>query len=275
MPKTLYISDLDGTLLDNNAELSDFTVGALNALIARGVHFTVASARTEYSAKFILERLDLRLPVCLSNGVTLYDTRGKRYLDTKYIDLGALSGALRLAREAGVPPLVYTLSGSEMRVYYDPRSETDAMREFRELRRARYGKVFTPTDNLYALSSGVMYLSAMGERGEIAPLAEELRKNPLLSVEFYRNTYTESTWLLEVFSSEASKGSGVETLRRKYGFDRVVGFGDNLNDLPMFAVCDEAYATANAQDAVKAAATAVIGANDADGAARWLAAHAT
>ena len=38
----------------------------------------------------------------------------------------------------------------------------------------------------------------------------------------------------------------------------MIGFGDNLNDLPMFELADEAYAPANAVDAIKAVATKVI-----------------
>jgi hydroxymethylpyrimidine pyrophosphatase-like HAD family hydrolase len=43
-----------------------------------------------------------------------------------------------------------------------------------------------------------------------------------------------------------------------------------LNDLPLFAACDECYAMANAAQEVKDRATAVIGSNDDDGVAKWL-----
>jgi hypothetical protein len=54
---------------------------------------------------------------------------------------------------------------------------------------------------------------------------------------------------------------------------RVVCFGDNHNDLSMFAVADEAYAVADAVDAVRAAATGVIGSNAGSGVVRWLWEH--
>ena len=53
--------------------------------------------------------------------------------------------------------------------------------------------------------------------------------------------------------------------------DYVVAFGDGKNDLEMFAFADEAYAMANAVEELKAIATGVIGSNDEDGVARWLA----
>ena len=42
--KTLYISDLDGTLLNPNAELSAYTKDTLNRMIADGLCFSVATA---------------------------------------------------------------------------------------------------------------------------------------------------------------------------------------------------------------------------------------
>jgi hydroxymethylpyrimidine pyrophosphatase-like HAD family hydrolase len=41
---TLYISDLDGTLLRNDASLSDYSRRELIALLEEGVQITVASA---------------------------------------------------------------------------------------------------------------------------------------------------------------------------------------------------------------------------------------
>ena len=73
MSKTLYISDLDGTLLNKSAELSGYTVNVLNAMIASGLHFSVATARTLASTNKILADLALRISIVLMNGVLIYD----------------------------------------------------------------------------------------------------------------------------------------------------------------------------------------------------------
>lgn len=43
---SLYISDLDGTLLDRETTLSRYSRDTLNALMDQGLLFTVASARS-------------------------------------------------------------------------------------------------------------------------------------------------------------------------------------------------------------------------------------
>lgn len=58
---------------------------------------------------------------------------------------------------------------------------------------------------------------------------------------------------------EATKARAIEKLKALWGCDRVVSFGDAINDLPMFRVSDECYAVANAVPECKQAATGVIG----------------
>ncbi len=57
------------------------------------------------------------------------------------------------------------------------------------------------------------------------------------------------------------------------GARRIVSFGDNINDVPMFRISAESCAVANAVPEARAAATRVIGANTENGVARWLAEH--
>ena len=58
------------------------------------------------------------------------------------------------------------------------------------------------------------------------------------------------------------------------GCDKLVVFGDNINDIPMFEVADECYATENAVPELKAIATGIISTNDDDGVAHWIAKNA-
>ena len=44
-PKTLYVSDLDGTLLRRDQTVSPFTAETINTLTARGMLFSYATAR--------------------------------------------------------------------------------------------------------------------------------------------------------------------------------------------------------------------------------------
>ena len=76
--------------------------------------------------------------------------------------------------------------------------------------------------------------------------------------------------ILEVFSADASKANALRRLKKLVGADRVVVFGDNINDLPMMREADVAVAVGNAVEEVKRAATVVIGPNTDDSVARYI-----
>ena len=73
--------------------------------------------------------------------------------------------------------------------------------------------------------------------------------------------------------AHASKWYAIKKLKDMWGCDRVISFGDAINDIPMFEISDESYAVENAVDELKKVATGIIGSNEADGVAKWLQEH--
>ena len=71
----LFVTDLDGTLINSKREVPKRSLEILNKLIEKGVNFTVATARTPATAVEILQNLNLKLPVALMTGVLIYDTK--------------------------------------------------------------------------------------------------------------------------------------------------------------------------------------------------------
>ena len=83
---TLYVADLDGTLLDDNAKLSDATRTILVELLDQGLPFTVASARSVASIQYMLSGVSLSLPVVEFNGAFLTDLETGQHQSVQAID---------------------------------------------------------------------------------------------------------------------------------------------------------------------------------------------
>jgi len=113
----LFIADLDGTLLDPSARLSDFARKAVMRLLAAGVSFTVASARSVQSMRPILGDLPLRLPVVGLNGAFLSDLRTGRHERVAAIAPSALPRLLRAADSLGLQPFVTSYDGARDNLY--------------------------------------------------------------------------------------------------------------------------------------------------------------
>ena len=79
--KTLYVTDLDGTLMHNDKTLSDFTINTLNKLIDQGMLITYATARTFQSAWEITKDIHFTIPVITRNGTVLANQMLKREIE--------------------------------------------------------------------------------------------------------------------------------------------------------------------------------------------------
>lgn len=84
---------------------------------------------------------------------------------------------------------------------------------------------------------------------------------------------TDRGGLCQIMPAGVTKESGVAWVlaRLGVGFERVVCFGDDHNDLPLFRRAGHAVAMGNAIPELKAIAHAVTGTNDEDGVAAFLA----
>ena len=267
---TLYISDLDGTLLNKSVELSAYTIDALNALIGRGLSFSVATARTLATAGRILGGLNLEIPIVLMNGVLIYDTKKAEYLKINWLAPETVRAVTRTLREFGVTGFMYEIIDGRQETYYES-LEQKPLRDFVEERVTLYNKSFRQTDSFDSISpENITYFSLLDSYERILPVRRSLDAQPGLGITMYKDIYSPDLWYLEMFSSEASKRNAVVYLRETFGYGRIVGFGDNLNDLPMFEACDIAVAVENAAQEVREAADQICGANDADGVVRWL-----
>ena len=268
--KTLYLTDLDGTLLNGSAELSEYAAQTLNRLIGEGLHFSVATARTAATAARILAGLDLRLPIILQGGVLIWDPLQARYIQSYPMTLAAMRGIVAAARGLGQSGLMYTLRGQDMRTYYET-LDTLPLRDFVDARVAKYNKVFLQVNDFVGVLEDVLSFTFLDTRERIDALQAALGNLGGIAGEKSRDVYSNDLWFLELYRDQASKYDGAQFLRQYGGYDRVVGFGDNFNDLPLFRACDESYAVANAREELKAVATGVIGSNLDDGVVRWLA----
>ena len=69
--KTLYVSDLDGTLLRNDAQTSEYTNQVINQLTSEGILFSYATARSYLTATKATKGLNAKIPIITYNGAVI------------------------------------------------------------------------------------------------------------------------------------------------------------------------------------------------------------
>ncbi len=117
--KTLYVSDLDGTLLNAKKNITPYTARVLNACIEKGMLFTVATARMAYACDYRLEGIRLSTPGILTNGVFLYDFGKREYVSVEEMDPPLVPAVTDAFRKNGCPCFLYTLKDGRISIYYN------------------------------------------------------------------------------------------------------------------------------------------------------------
>lgn len=272
--KTLYVSDLDGTLLGADSRVSAVSAEIISGLTDRGALITVATARTPATVVPLLSQTHTTPPAVVMTGCA-YWLRGEGcFRNPHFLPPGDVEAALAICGSHGVEPFVYVMAdnGMTLDVYHKSRRLNKAEESF-YLERSRLilKKFHLSTPAPARASDFTMLLYAMGDETAVRAVAEDFTAHTDCSVCCYPDIFNPRVWNFEVFPPGISKASAVEGLKEELGAERLVVFGDSLNDLPMFAVADVAVAMGNALPEVKAAADVVIEPNYTDAVARFIA----
>ena len=115
--KTLYVSDLDKTLMRSDKSLSPYTVSTLNRLIRKGILFTYATARSIQSAKEITGGLEMTLPAVIRNGTTLADNATGKLIRKALFTKDEIDILMSRLPELGPCGFVSTYLGDDMMKY--------------------------------------------------------------------------------------------------------------------------------------------------------------
>ncbi len=275
MGKTLYVSDLDGTLLDADAQLSDESVRLLNEAVNGGALFTVATARTPATVDVLLSRIDTRIPAIVLTGAAWWHFDTRTYSHLRFIDPNDADVIARVFAANGVAPFVYTLDDSAephlLRVYYPVANPSGVDARFiADRSRLPLKRFCIGAQPPATVANRRILFYASGRHDVLQRVASAIGELTDCATSCYEDIYNPGTGLIEVFAPGVSKAAAIRELRRWLGADRVVVFGDNLNDLPMFEVADTSVAVANALPEVLATADITIDANTTSSVARYL-----
>lgn len=273
---TLYISDLDGTLLNEEGELSSRTTEVINRLTDAGIYFTYATARSFSSASKIVGGLRLSIPVITYNGTFFVGHDDGRILYSLHFNEAVKDLVKEVTGRMKCYPLVYSILDGRERVSYLKDQVSPGILRYLE---SRTGDArLRPVMDTAALYQGENYYYTMIDSQErLEPVKRELISRdtgggPFVHT-FQEEIYCRGEYWLELMPEGATKAEGAKRLMELTGCSRMVCFGDAVNDIPMFREADEAYAVANAAEELKQHADGIILSNREDGVAVWLEQH--
>lgn len=267
--KTLYVTDLDGTLLSSEKQVSEYSIKVINELVEKGMLFTYATARSLSSASIVTNGLKLKTPIVAYNGAHIFHPQTGERIASEGFSPEEVQQAKTLLEKYRISPMVYSFVNDKETVSWVKGTETKGIQKYLDSR--KNDKRMRGLDTSERLYEGeVFYFTCIGAKEMFEEAYKDFSQDERYTCTLQAEPYDRNEFWLEIMPRKATKANAILKLKDILGCDRVVSFGDAINDIPMFRISDECYAMENAVDELKEIATDVIASNDEDGVAIWL-----
>ena len=260
----LVASDVDGTLLDPMARVTERTARAVARVVAAGTPFVLVTGRPPRWIPPVSEPTDLRGYAVCSNGAVLYDIGADRVLTTHGLEpvllhdvTHALERALPGLRVAVERASTGTLAGPPFVAefgYRNPWGDEDG------------GTTAPRAEVLGHPATKLLVRHPDLTSGEMAAAAREVLDHAV------DVTFSTNSGLIEFSAAGVTKAFGLAEVcaRLDRAAPDVVAFGDMPNDVEMLRWAGHGVAMANAHPEALDAADEITASNSRDGVAQVL-----
>jgi len=256
----LVISDLDGTLLNKEHELSTYTKTTIKKLVDKGIKFFIATGRHHVDTLEIKEKLGLKEAYLItSNGARVYDYEGKLLISHNHKS-DIAEEILKLPLEEGVHLNVY--SDNRWLIFQD----NERINEWVEKTTFRFNKI-----NKEELTyEEILKWYYLGNHELLLKVKEKLESKWGNEIECLFSLPD----CLEIMPKGISKAKAIEEIIEKEGIkqEETIAFGDGFNDYEMLKFVKKGLVMGNAHEKLKEALKhlEVIEHNCQDGVAKYL-----
>ncbi len=240
----LLAFDLDGTLLHAAHQLPGTRQMLLHDVQSAGIEIVFATGRPYAAVTRFAKELDLHLPMILLNGAAIFSVAGD-LLWSKHLPRENALDVLRFIRDFDVTTQLY-LRPTDTYFY------TRAMNPCVDTILKKDGISCRVVENLVELVEqhkiDPLKIFITGTREVLTSIYSEYSAaNPGTTCVFSEHT------MLEFLAPEVSKGQALKVLCAKIGvpLDRVIAFGDNLNDRDMLRTAGIGVAMASAPEEMR------------------------
>lgn len=260
----LVCSDIDGTLLNKDRELSSKTIKIMQ-YIKEKLPIILISSRMPKAMTHLQKELGIldHPLIAYNGGQILTSTNGNiRTILSIEIDIELTQKILTFISGSNIHMSLYNSNE-----WYVPAMDFWANREMNNTKvQPTVANLIEIIDEWRKRGIGAHKIMCMGEKGEIQLLENYLKMYFSNELNIYRSKDT----YLEIASKKISKLSALKFLINEtyeFSLTEVIAFGDNYNDLEMLAGVGCGVAVENAREEVKQIADRITLNNKEDGVA--------
>ncbi|SFV50285.1 hypothetical protein MNB_SV-6-1232 [hydrothermal vent metagenome] len=268
--KSIYITDLDHTLLRSDQTISNFSRDVWNSKTKESI-LSIATARSFSKSHEFLKDLRLDAPMILLDG-SMIVTPDKELIDLKLIDRELGDAIIHESAKFDIYPFIIALKDMDLNeAFLFPtllnHHQNGVLENYRNDPRMLECKEMRAMD----MNLKLVYFGDYDKLSLLTKHLKEVFRDRLeykLSPEKYSDGY-----FLTLLHPNGDKAHALKIVAdyMKRELVDITVFGDSINDIGMFEMAGHSVAVANALDEVKAKADTILPyTNDEDGVAKYL-----
>lgn len=268
MKYKLLCTDMDGTLLNDNKEISEVNKQAIAKAMSKGLIVAVCTGRIFTFANYYAQILGIKAPVIASNGAYISDGKNNKVLYKKTLGIENCRKIMKVLNKNGINPhfnskdriLTGAISHSS-EGYLKFNEALDSEHQFKV-------KVIEDWEHAFIkYEEDILKCIAIDNNLERVKAAKE-EISLVDSLEVVSSLYNN----FEVMAKGVSKGSAVKFLSNYYNVkqEEIICIGDNENDLSMIDYAGLGVAMGNSVEEVKLRANYITTSNNEDGVAKVI-----
>lgn len=212
MEKILYVTDLDGTLLNRSDRINPKSIEIINHLVNKGMMFTYATARSLVSASVVTEGLTTNIPVIAYNGAFIFQAATGEILSQESFSEEEMNEVRTVLNKHNINPLVYSFIDGVEKVSWIIKEENEGMRRYLNLRKG--DRRLRPVESKEELYEGNMfYFTCIGEREELQPIYDIFSKENRYRCTIQQELYRSEFWC-EIMPAKATKADAIKKLKK-------------------------------------------------------------
>lgn len=233
------ISDLDGTLLNSEHKISDYTKVIIKSIIDSGIKFFIATGRHHTDVLAIKKILDLDSIMITSNGARVHNEKNKEIL-AKDLPLSISKEIIDLKLDKEIHVNLYAgdywytdKEAQWTKEFHTESGFTYTLANFKDLKDTKITKFFYLHKDLNVMKRLEKKFKKL--------YSEQLNITMSLPV------------CLEIMAKDVSKGTAiVEVLKlENIKIEETIAFGDGLNDLEMLGLVGKGFIMENGSPILK------------------------
>ena len=254
----IIVSDLDGTLLDADHQITNYTADVIKALQVKGYQFLVATGRTYDTVKPLLDNHGIQCECLVMNGAMVVNQHGEVLYDKPMINAHVVE-IFTLLQELQVQFQMYADIGTvtddahAARLAFGAHMRRKGMRDeeieqiIEEGGFCQFAEEIKNIHDFLAQGHKIYKIEVFGEAENL----EKARETLLQKEEYAVTNSFENN--IEITDVSAQKGYTLTAMfkARNIQVEDVVVFGDSLNDLSMMKLFPNSVAMKNGVKIIK------------------------